>query len=275
MYRVAAAGRGASATAARWLVGDDAGRAAFVKIGATLVTAQWTRVEARTYGALRGWFLPAVLGFDDDGVRPALAIEDLASATWPPPWTPALVDAVVEALDAIHDTPPPAHLEAIAGDDGRDWRAISADPAPFLSTGLCDAAWLAAALPRLIDAAVAAPLAGDALLHLDIRGDNLCVRDGRAVVIDWNHATRGNADLDIAFWLPSLASEGGPPPETLLPDAPELAACTAGFFCARAGLPPIADAPHVRPLQLAQSRTGLAWAARALGLPEPVATPDR
>lgn len=275
MYRVAAAGPGASATAARWLVGDDAGRAAFVKIGATLVTAQWTRVEARTYGALRGWFLPAVLGFDDDGVRPALAIEDLASATWPPPWTPALVDAVVEALDAIHDTPPPAHLEAIAGDDGRDWRAIAPHPAPFLSTGLCDAAWLAAALPRLIDAAVAAPLAGDALLHLDIRGDNLCVRDGRAVVIDWNHATRGNADLDIAFWLPSLASEGGPPPETLLPDAPELAAWTAGFFCARAGLPPIADAPHVRPLQLAQSRTGLAWAARALGLPEPVATPDR
>ena len=51
--------------------------------------------------------------------------------------------------------------------------------------------------------------------------------------------------------------------------APELAAWIAGYFCAHAGLEPIPEAPHVRPLQLAQGRTSLPWAARALGLPVP------
>ena len=50
----------------------------------------------------------------------------------------------------------------------------------------------------------------------------------------------------------------------------ELAAWVTGFFFARAALPPILDAPYVRPLQLAQSRTALPWAARQLGLPPPV-----
>ena len=50
---------------------------------------------------------------------------------------------------------------------------------------------------------------------------------------------------------------------------PGLAAWVAGYFCARAGLPDIPDAPHVRPLQRSQARTALPWAARALGLPSP------
>jgi hypothetical protein len=104
---------------------------------------------------------------------------------------------------------------------------------------------------------------------MDVRSDNLCIRAGRAVILDWNHALVANPELDVAFWLPSLHAEGGPRPEAILPDAPELAAWTAGFFCSRAGDPPIPEAPHVRPLQIAQSRTALPWAARALGLPDP------
>jgi hypothetical protein len=86
-------------------------------------------------------------------------------------------------------------------------------------------------------------------------------------VIDWNHAGIANPDLDLAFWLPSLNAEGGPLPEAILSNAPALAAWVAGFFCARAGGAPIPEAPHVRPLQVQQSRTALPWAARALGLP--------
>lgn len=152
-------------------------------------------------------------------------------------------------------------------DQQADWRTIAADPEPFLALGLCSAAWLVAALPMLAGAAAAAPLAGDSLVHLDVRSDNLCFRDVRAVVIDWNHAAIANPDLDIAFWLPSLHAEGGPPPEAVLPNVPGLAAYVAGFFCARAGQAAIADAPHVRPLQVQQSRTALPWAARSLGLP--------
>ncbi len=267
-FRDATPDRGSPATASRWVLGDDAGHAAFVKLGATAESAGWIRTEYANYRSLEGWFLPRVVGWDDDGSRPALAIEALSDAAWPPPWDSARVDAVMEAFAAIRATPVPAHLEAepIPRDD---WRTVAANLEPFLRLGLCSAAWLDAALPVLIAAAAAAPLEGDALVHLDVRSDNLCFRDGRTVILDWNHARPANPDLDVAFWLPSLHAEGGPAPETLLPDAPELAAWTAGFFCARAGEPPIPEALHVRRLQIMQSRTALPWAARALGLPPP------
>jgi phosphotransferase family enzyme len=264
-FRPATVERGTSDTAARWIVADDR-RSAFVKIGATGLTAGWTRVEYRNYRSVHGSFLPDVLGFDDDGERPVLALEDLSRADWPPPWTDERVTGVLDALAAIHETPPPDHLTGQEPDQAVDWRTIAEDPGPFLALGLCSSVWLEAALPALLDASAAAPLVGDSLVHLDVRSDNLCFRDGQAIVIDWNHAAIANPDLDLAFWLPSLHAEGGPPPEAILSNAATLAAWVAGFFCARAGAAPIPEAPHVRPLQVEQSRTALPWAARALGL---------
>jgi hypothetical protein len=267
-FRPAIEGRGSSGTAARWIVGD-AGRSAFVKIGATLLTAGWTRDEHRNYLAIDGPFMPSVLGFDDDGERPVLALEDLSSAFWPPPWTRERVDAVLETLAAVHRTPPPAHLIGHSIDWGANWREVGEDPKAFLALRLCSAAWLDAALPALIAASEAAPLDGSSLVHLDVRSDNVCFRDGRAILIDWNAASIMNPDVEVAAWLPSLHAEGGPAPEQILPSVPELAAWLAGYFCSRAGEPTIPDAPHVRPLQLRQARTALPWAARALGLADP------
>jgi Ser/Thr protein kinase RdoA (MazF antagonist) len=104
---------------------------------------------------------------------------------------------------------------------------------------------------------------------MDVRSDNLCVRGARAVLVDWNWACRGNASFDLAAWLPSLHAEGGPAPEAIMPEAGAFAALLAGYFCAHAPRPPLPLAPHVRPLQLAQARTALPWAARAMGLPMP------
>ena len=274
-FRRAAMDRGSSDTAARWIVSTELDQrsrpsSAFVKIGATAITADWTRVEHRNYQSMAGWFLPAVLGFDDDGARPVLAIEDLSDAAWPPPWSAERVGNILEALSAIHEATPPDHLTGIEDDGGADWITVARDPAPFLALGICSPEWLASSLPSLIDASARARLSGEALIHLDIRSDNVCFRGDRALVIDWNHATRGNPDLDIAFWLPSLQAEGGPTPEEILPNAAELAAWVAGFFCARAGGEPLPDAPHVRPLQRLQSETGLPWAARALRLAPPL-----
>jgi hypothetical protein len=97
----------------------------------------------------------------------------------------------------------------------------------------------------------------------------MCVTEGRAIFVDWNYACVANPNLDLGFWLPSLASEGGPAPERILPDAPDIAARVAGFFAARAGLPGICDAPRVRVVQRQQLETALPWAARALDLPPP------
>jgi thiamine kinase-like enzyme len=105
-------------------------------------------------------------------------------------------------------------------------------------------------------------------VHCDVRSDNLCLRDGRAVFIDWNHACIGNALVDIAGWLPSLQADGGPAPDDVSgPEMTEIAAFLAGYWAYSAGQPPVPDAPRVRPLQLRQLKTALPWALRALGLP--------
>ena len=104
-------------------------------------------------------------------------------------------------------------------------------------------------------------------MHCDVRSDNLCLRDGRAILVDWNHTRVGNPALDLAFWLPSLALEGGPAPDGFGVD--EFAPVVAGFFAAHAGLPPPEGAPEVRGFQRAQLEVALPWACRALDLPQP------
>ncbi|HEX9123881.1 MAG TPA: phosphotransferase [Actinomycetota bacterium] len=267
---------GSHTPARRWLVTLDDGSRAFVKVATDELTASWLRDEHLLYSLLRGSaFMPSYLGWYDDKRYPVLAIEDLSGAEWPPPWTRDRVGMVLRCLREVAATPPPEGLPQAADDHlgvRKGWSEVRADPASFLALGLCSDRWLGRALPVLQEAADEAPLEGEALLHFDVRSDNLCFRDGRAVLVDWNWASVGNPEIDVAFWLPSLHAEGGPPPEEVLPPSPgsaSLAAACAGFFCAHAGRPPIPTAPHVRPLQLKQARTALPWAARALDLPAP------
>jgi hypothetical protein len=269
-----AATRGGQTAAARWLVTMPDGSGAFVKLGATLESAAWVRDEHLAYVQLRGRpFLPRVIGWHDDGERPVLAIEDLSAERWPPPWDAAAVDAVLACLREVHATPPPPDLPSI-GQHGLElhgsWRTVAEDPEPLLRLGLCGRAWLDDALPTLEQATAAAHIDGEALLHMDVRSDNLCVRDGRALLIDWNWACVGDPRFERASWLPSLHAEGGPPPEAVLGEpAPEFSAMLAGYFCSHAGLTAIPEAPHVREMQLQQARTALPWTARELGLPAP------
>ena len=217
--------------AGRWVVRFARGRSAFVKVGTTPDTSAWLRTEYGVYSRLRGDFLPALLGWED-GESPMLVLEDLSRAVWPPPWSPERVEQVRAALAAIAATPPPPGTPPIAArhSELRSWGTVAADPAPFLSLGLCSAAWLEAALPALLAADAAAALDGEHLLHMDVRSDNLCFVGERAVLVDWNLACRGNPLVDLAAWLPSLAAEGGPDPLTILPDAPELAARDGGLL---------------------------------------------
>jgi hypothetical protein len=259
----------------RWLVAVDAGASVFVKTAVDEQGADWLRAEHRIYRGVRGDFLPELLGWIDDDAFPVLVLEDVShGAFWPPPWSRDAVDAVLAALGEVAATAPPAGVRALEADRSNwvGWDVVADDPQPFLGLGLCSGEWLDAAGPALLAAARAARLDGSALVHCDVRSDNLCIRSGRAVLFDWNHARVGNATLDVAFWLPSLELEGGPRPEEVLrnePGVPELAALVAGFFAARAGLPPPAGAPTVRGIQLAQLRPALAWACRALDLDPP------
>jgi len=173
-------------------------------------------------------------------------------------------------IHVMHNTT--VSLESYAqvhGAHGSHWQAVAADPEPFLALGIADACWLETALPILIRQEELCRTDGDSLTHWDLRSDNICLTKHRALFVDWNLACVSNPALDLGFWLPSLAYEGGPEPEQILPDAPDIAAWVSGFFAARAGLPSISDAPRVRIVQRQQLETALPWAARALDLPPP------
>ena len=260
-------GGGYAENTADWRVELDDGRSVFVKQALDALAAGWLRAEHRVYAAVSAPFMPKLEGWQD-GDRPLLVLEDLGDAHWPPPWRDGDVDAVFAALEAVAATPPPAGVPAL--EERRDslngWELVAEDPEPLLSTGLCSRKWLDSALPALREAAAGCDLDGDALVHFDVRSDNLCFRDGRVLLVDWNFACAGNALIDVVGWLPSLRLEGGPEPWAILSDSGGLAALLAGYFASRAGLPAPSTAPRVRPFQLAQAQVALPWAARELDL---------
>lgn len=243
----------------------------FAKVGVVPPTDEFLRREIEIYNCLSGPFMPNVVAWDSSEVEPILIIEDLSTHHWPPPWDDRRLEMACEQIETMHSTRvalapfSEVHRESFVGAKG--WQAVAADPEPFLSVGMVGRAWLDAALPQLLEDEARCSTEGDSLCHWDLRSDNMCFAADRAVFIDWNLACLSNPKLDLGFWLPSLAYEGGPLPEALLPDSPEIAAWVSGFFAGRAGLPVIPHAPRVRIVQRQQLETALPWAIRALGLP--------
>ncbi|MCI0393406.1 MAG: aminoglycoside phosphotransferase family protein [Chloroflexi bacterium] len=240
----------------------------FVKVGATPLTSEYLRREICVYTYVSGEFMPKLVAWEDHDSEPILVIEDLSAHHWPPPWNERQVGLVLAQIEAMHNTK--VQLEPYAqvhGTRGSNWQTIAADPEPFLSLGMASQRWLDVALPALIHHEAVCRTDGNSLAHWDLRSDNICLAEDRAAFVDWNLACLSNPKLDLGFWLPSLAYEGGPEPEKIMPDAPDIAAWVSGFFAARAGLPGIPDAPRVRLVQRQQLGTALPWAVRALDLP--------
>lgn len=244
----------------------------FVKWAYSQDSAEWLRKEHRLYRELAAPFMPRLLGWDDDGEHPLLALEALIDVRWPPPWSPADVAAVTDALAQVAATTPPADLPRVEEmvDPVGDWESVRDDPDPFLSTGLASREWLDTSWETLHAAASRAPVHGEALLHLDVRSDNLCISGERALLFDWNWACLGSPAADLAAWAPSLQLEGGPSLWDSLANAGEWAAWLAGVWALQAGLPsPEGAHPSLRSGQHRLLAVALDRAARELGLPPP------
>jgi thiamine kinase-like enzyme len=244
------------------------GRRVFVKAARGDLTAAWLRREHQVYAHLRGTFIPKLEAFEDDLLYPVLVLEDLSDADWEIRWNADRIALVRSALAELSASEPPPNTQTVRQAFpqlfGR-WRVVQEDPEPFLSTGIRPRRWLEQALPTLAAAGDSVRADGDDTLHLDVRSDNLCFRDRVAVLVDWNWCATGNADLDVAAWLPSLANEGGPQPWEVLPAAGDYAAFLAGFWAAVVGLPPPPTAPTVREGQRRQLEVALAWCEHEFG----------
>ena len=246
------------------------GSTVFIKVAVDDMTAGWLDAERRTYDALDGApFLPRYHGCRD-GV---LVIEDLRRGHWPPPWRPGDIERVFSMLDDVAATEPPADvydLEQVGDQMLRKWATVAADPAPLLRRGVCSPRWLNEALPTLLDAESNASLKGKALVHFDARSDNCCLLGHRTILVDWNGTAKGTAALDRICLAQSVTVAGGPPPDSMVPNAdPGIVTMITGYFAEQAPQPTIPSAPGVRGIQLEALRVCLPWTARVLDLPPP------
>jgi aminoglycoside phosphotransferase (APT) family kinase protein len=251
-----------------WTIRFEDEARAFAKSAWLEPSVTWMRQEREVYDRISGRFMPRLLAWED-GERPLLVLEDLTEgAHFPPPWRSGDVESVLATLAELGATR--AQRLPPFPDPWPQWTAVADDAAPFLSLEIASVGWLDRALPELLSAERTLTFAGSGVVHGDVRGDNLCIRGDRAVLVDWNHASLGNPAFDIAAWLPSLTLEGGPPPDEIADAAvSQFAVAIAGFFAARAGLPPHEGAPLVRGFQLAQLEVALPWACRVLEIEPP------
>ena len=226
----------------------------------------------RGSAALGPWF--ALVVEDVDGRPPAL------------PWRDHELDLVLAALDRMAATltrspaavrPAVPDIAEVLGGDFTGWRVLAGQP----DDGRLDP-WSRAHLAELaaLEATWERHAAGGTLLHAGLRADNLLLTDGghngnQVMVVDWPHACRGAAFVDLVCFAPSVAMQGGPGPAELLArsragrDASResltaVVCALAGYFTEQSLRPPLPRSPAVREVQTAQGEVTRDWLATLL-----------
>ncbi|MDQ3576226.1 MAG: aminoglycoside phosphotransferase family protein [Actinomycetota bacterium] len=216
---------------------------------------------------------PRLLSCYDDGDWVALVFEDVDGRMPALPWRDdqwRRVHAAMVELAAML-TPSPLPVTAIGtrmGDEFSGWRRLAG--APHLATDLDP--WVRANLDRLAEAEShwEAAAAGKALVHGDVRADNIVLTDERVMFVDWPHAAMAQPWVDLLLMLPSVVMRGGPPADEVWRTSPiaigadsdavdAVLAAVTGFFVYSALLPAPLNLPRLRGFQRAQGAHALAW----------------
>lgn len=242
------------------------------------------RREARVSAALPPEVLaPRLLWSLDQGPGGwvVLAFEDVGGRLPRLPWRPGELARVLGAVAAMHVVLTPSPVEAPDAGNVMDrevsgWRALARERPSGLD------AWSARHLDLLcrLEDGVATAVVGRTLLHMDLRADNLLLTDRGVFVVDWPHAAVGASWLDVVALAPSVAMQGGPPPERVLAADPTAAvadpgaidsavAALAGYFTRGALSAPPPGLPTLRAFQAGQGAQARRWLARRLDLEAP------
>jgi hypothetical protein len=303
---VAWGGYGPSAT---FLLTAEGGRRFFCKGTHPGYTEQgvaaFTR-EAELYKGLPelSRFGPGFHGAVEDGEWHLMVLDIVEGGPAVPPWTVKAFRAAIGTVARFHADLPEGSskvlLEAEAAPLSEDlyrpklgWGSLAkSEAAKQAFTGLF-------AVPRRarqwLDQYVAelAGFEGEAWhidgrrswVHHDLRSDNMVFAAEEDVrLVDWPFLAYGPVVMDLAFFLPSVQAEGGPPPEIGIGlyemesgaqfDKWELSvavATVAGYFAARADLEDVPALPRLRWIQRRQLFPALGWISRLLKIDPPPA----
>jgi hypothetical protein len=211
-----------------------------------------------------------------------LLFEDVGGANPALPWHEDQLDRVLAALQAMSArlTPSPIAAPAASNPGGsHHWRDLCLDPAR-LTRLMQWVPWLdgQAQLLAELEAATDDACAGETLLHSDLRADNVLLTGTEVYFVDWPHARVGAPWVDLVYFLPSVAMQGGPPPQELFwahplstgaprQDVLRVVVGFAGFMLEGATQPPPPGLPGLRRFQLAQGLESARWAEQLLAAP--------
>lgn len=229
------------------------------------------REEMRTLSQLPATIAPRLLAAIDDPTGTALVIEAIDGRHPGRPWTTADLHAVAKALRVLSTTLAPADMpraEDVMIPGFTRWTEIAADRR--MREALPHR--LPARMPALLrlEESFRSAVHGDVIVHDDVRADNILISDGRAHLLDWPHARRGAAWIDLPCLLPSIEASGGPACEEAwavfeehgAPPQPELLAVIsafASFLWFQQAQPDIPQLPGLREFQRAQAMPALRW----------------
>lgn len=156
--------------------------------------------------------VPRLLDVRDDGEWVALVFEDVEGMHPEIPWQQDQLDRVTAAiadLDAALDPSPWLSAPTFADVNSgvmRAWWGFATSPPPDLDPSV----------RRMFDRLAADDVdledvvRGDALLHNDIRSDNiLLTSDGRVVFVDWGMPCKGAVWLDLMMFAFTAEHQGG------------------------------------------------------------------
>ena len=221
--------------------------------------------------------IPRLRGVCADGPWTALVLDDVDGRQPGVPWDPSELARVLAGIDRLADALTPSPMatasvtEKFAG-DFTGWRTLAEAGDPDRLDQ-----WSRAHLTELADLERSWPphLAGDTLLHADLRADNVLLTGDQVMFVDWPHACVGAAVADVAFLAPSVTMQGGPPPDDVLAmtrsgraasrETVLAAVCAiAGYLTEVALRPPPPGLPTVRAFQAAQGEIARSWLASLL-----------
>lgn len=242
--------------------------------------------------ALGQWMpqLYATFRMDDWHV---LILEDLGPQNVPP-WTPKTTRAITHALAAFHhsslEAQPPAWLPPPDEELTREnWRQTAQESLGFQQIAALAGEeapqalrWLQQISPTIEHVMQRPDLkqGPHAILHGDLRSDNLRFHQGQLRLFDWPSITLGRPEWDMVAFAQTVTVEGGPVPEQIMrwyaeqfpvnADAVEGAlAWWLTFFAHRAWRPEVPGLPRLRRFQRQQLAVLVSWAARQWDFPSP------
>lgn len=226
------------------------------------------REEAVKHKKLAGWIPSPKMRWSIDGDWVVLCFEYAEGRPPERPWTSADLSAVSDALVLAAESLTPA--------PGLGWASFAEEhgdmPALWESIPERPHAEEAAALA----AGFAEHTAGDTLLHLDVRDDNILIRpDGGVWLVDWNWPVLGAAWLDSLQLLIGPRGDGfdseafiGTHPllSKVEPEAIDsVLALFAGYFLERSAQPRPSSSPYLREVQRWQGEVCWAWLCERRG----------